>query len=136
MPPGSGATSSASGASAIRVVLFEEIARDPLPTTRGLFGFLGVDAGFAPDVSKVSNPGGLPKVRALHGLLNDARVRGLARRLLPEEVVARGRDLRSRNLPKQAMSPAERRAAAALFREDVLRTQDLIGRDLSAWLAA
>ena len=25
-------------------------------------------------------------------------------------------------------------AAAGFFREDILRTQDLIGRDLSAWL--
>jgi hypothetical protein len=34
------------------------------------------------------------------------------------------------------MTPDERAAAAAFFRDDVLRTQDLIGRDLSAWLRA
>ena len=115
----------------IHVVLFEEIAAAPLATARGIFGFLGVDEGFAPDVSKVSNPGGLPKLRALHGLLNDARVRGLARRLLPEAAVEAGRDLRARNLAKQTMSPAERRVAVALFRDDVLKTQEMIGRDLS-----
>ena len=120
----------------IHIVLFEEIAAAPLATARGIFGFLGVDEGFAPDVSKVSNPGGLPKLRALHGLLNDARVRGLARRFLPEAAVEAGRDLRARNLAKQTMSPAERRAAVALFRDDVLRTQEMIGRDLAAWLDA
>jgi Sulfotransferase family len=120
----------------IRIVLFEEIAGAPLATAQALFGFLGVDEGFVPDVARISNPGGLPRVRALHGLLNDGRLRYFARSFLPESVVARGRDLRARNLRKQAMRPEERRAAVALFREDVLRTQDLIGRDLAPWLAA
>ena len=122
------------GRDRLRIVLFEEITGAPRATVQGLFRFLGVSQDFAPDVSKVSNPGGLPKVRAVHALLNDARLRGLARRYLPEGVVARGRDLRSRNLAKQTMRAEERRAAATLFREDILRTQDLIGRDLSAWL--
>ncbi|HEX5955926.1 MAG TPA: hypothetical protein VFY37_08325, partial [Solirubrobacterales bacterium] len=119
----------------LRIVLFEEISREPLATVQDLFGFLGVDASFAPDVAKVSNPGGLPRVRLLHAVLNDARVRRVGR-VLPERLVARARDLRARNLKKQGMTPEERAAAAAFFREDVLKTQDIIGRDLSAWLRA
>ena len=30
----------------------------------------------------------------------------------------------------------DRRAALDFFRDDILRTQELIGRDLSAWLRA
>ena len=117
-----------------RIVLFEEIVKAPLATVQGLFGFLRVDAGFEP-VTSVSNPGGLPKVKLVHDLLNNATLRGLGRRL-PETLVARARDLRARNLKRQGMTPDERRLAAAFFRDDVLRTQDLIGRDLSAWLRA
>jgi hypothetical protein len=40
------------------------------------------------------------------------------------------------NLRKAPMSEADRRLARDFFREDILRTQDLIGRDLSHWLEA
>jgi hypothetical protein len=120
----------------IRIVLFEEIAKKPVETVRGLFEFLEVDPSFAPDMVKVSNPGGLPKVKLLHDLLTSASVRGFGRRVLPERLVARARDLRASNLRKQEMTLEERRVAAAFFREDTQRTQDLIGRDLSAWLRA
>jgi hypothetical protein len=56
--------------------------------------------------------------------------------VLPEPLIVRGRAIRSENLEKRRMTPAERAAAVAIFREDILRTQDLIGRDLSAWLAS
>jgi hypothetical protein len=115
-----------------RIVLFEEIARAPLETVRGLFGFLGVDEGFRPALG-VSNPGGLPRVKLVHDLLNHPTVRGIGR-ALPEPLVARARALRASNLRRQGMTPDERRLAAAFFRDDVLKTQDLIGRDLSAWL--
>ena len=83
----------------------------------------------------VSNPGGLPRVKLVHDVLNHATVRGIGR-VLPEPLLARARALRARNLKRQGMTPDERAAAAAFFREDVLKTQDLIGRDLSAWLRA
>ena len=120
--------------SQFRFVLFEEIAREPLATVQGIFGFLGVGDGFTPGLG-VSNPGGLPRVKLLHDLLSNATVRGIGR-ALPEPLVARARSLRAGNLRKQGMTPEERAAAAAFFRDDVLRTQDLIGRDLSAWLRA
>ena len=37
---------------------------------------------------------------------------------------------------KQPLAPEDRRAAIGFFRDDILRTQDLIGRDLSSWLHA
>ena len=83
----------------------------------------------------MSNPGGLPRVKLVHDLLTSETVRAVGRSLLPEGLIARARDLRARNLKRQGMTPDERQLAADFFREDVLRTQDLIGRDLSAWLA-
>jgi hypothetical protein len=44
--------------------------------------------------------------------------------------------LRSRNLRKNGLPEPDRAAATAFFRDDILRTQDLIGRDLSHWLRA
>jgi len=124
------------GAERLRIVLFEDIVRDAVATTQGLYGYLGVDPAHVPAVTGVVNPGGLPKRPLVHRLLSDKRLRETARRVLPAGIVARGREIRSENLEKRRMTPSERAAAVAIFREDILRTQDVIGRDLSAWLAS
>ena len=41
----------------------------------------------------------------------------------------------SKNLVKPGLDPEIRRQLIDFYREDILRLQDLIGRDLSAWLA-
>jgi hypothetical protein len=121
--------------SRIRVVLFDDLTRDTLATVQSLFGFLGIDSGFTPEI-KVFNPGGVPKSKWLHRLMANPRLRAWARDTLPEPWVNTAKDLRSRNLDKSKMlmTEEERARAAAHFREDVLRTQDLIGIDLSHWL--
>jgi hypothetical protein len=119
----------------IEVILLEDLERDPAATMRGLYGFLGVDPSFRPDLTKIANPGGEPRSKLLHRLLNDPRLRGLSRAAFPEPLVERLRALRSRNLAKQPLRPEDRRKAIGFFRDDILRTQDLIGRDLSAWLS-
>lgn len=118
----------------IRIILLEDLEARPAETVRALFGFLGVDPDFAPDLSKVANPGGEPRSKVLHGLLANKKLIAATRRMMPEALVAPLKALRSRNLQKRALPEAERRAAAEFFREDILRTQDLIGRDLSHWL--
>jgi hypothetical protein len=120
----------------IRVILLEDLENGPRRTVRGLFEFLGVDPDFVPDLDKVANPGGAPRSRALHGLLSNKRLIAASRRLLPEALVQPLKNLRSRNLAKSPLPAADRRVAEGLFREDILRTQDLIGRDLSHWLRA
>ena len=121
----------------LKVILLEDLEKAPQATMRGLYGFLGVDPGFLPaDPLKVANPGGEPRNRLLHGLLSDPRLRQFSRAFLPAAAVERLRALRSRNLQKQPLAPEDRRAAIGFFRDDILRTQDLIGRDLSSWLHA
>jgi hypothetical protein len=44
-------------------------------------------------------------------------------------------DVMSRNLDKPRLAQDLRKRLTAIYREDILRTQDLIRRDLSAWLA-
>ena len=121
----------------IKVILLEDLEKAPQATIRDLYGFLGVDPDFVPaDLLKVANPGGEPRSKLLHGLLSDPRLRQFSRAFLPSGLVERLRGLRSRNLEKQPLGAADRRAALDFFRDDILRTQDLIGRDLSAWLRA
>jgi hypothetical protein len=120
-------------ASRIKVVLFDDLVRDTKSTIQSIYGFLGVDPDFVPE-RKVSNPGGIPKFKFIHDVLIDKRLRQFSRKFLPESVVGAAKDLRSANLKKHRMTDEERVRAYAYFREDILRTQSLIGMDLGAWL--
>ncbi len=120
----------------IRIILLEDLEAEPLRTVRSLFEFLGVDPDFTPDLSRIANPGGEPRSQALHSLLANKRLINVARRVMPDAMIAPLKALRSRNLQKRVLSAADRKAATDFFRDDILRTQDLIGRDLSHWLRA
>jgi hypothetical protein len=54
---------------------------------------------------------------------------------MPKRLEAAVYDLLKRNLVTPKLSPEIRAEVAGEFREDVMKLQDLLGRDLSAWLA-
>lgn len=120
----------------IRIILLDDLESQPRRVLSGLYEFLGVDPSFTPDVAKVANPGGEPRNKALHQLLSNRRMIALSRKLLPEWAIAPLKNLRSRNLAKRPLASADRRKAVEFFREDILRSQDLLGQDLSRWLRA
>ena len=121
--------------SQMKIILFEDLARRTLKTTQGLYDFLGVRTDFVPDL-KISNPGGVPRIKWFHKLMTNDRVRTLSRSWLPESLVYKAKDLRSLNLDKSKMrmTAEEKAFAYDFFRDDVRRTQDLIGMDLAHWL--
>ena len=66
----------------LRIYLFEEFVRDNAAVLRDIYGFLGVDADFAPDLGKRYNVGTYPKSLALNAVLEHRLVRGV-RPMLP-----------------------------------------------------
>jgi hypothetical protein len=116
------------------ILRFEDLVRDPVAVAQALYGVLGVATDFVPEVERVSNPGGLPKNKALQRLLSSKPVMDLGKRLVPERLLGAAKTLRNQNLEKQRMTPEERQAALAVFRDDILKTQEIIGQDLSDWL--
>ncbi len=123
----------------IKVLLYDDFQREPLSVLRAIFSFLEVDEGFAPDMSYRPNLSGVPKSRALHKWLekSDAGKYAPANSSIVEKTRWRvTRDLRRWNLSKPQLSSETRRLLMNDYREDVLRLQDLIGRDLSHWLDA
>jgi hypothetical protein len=119
--------------SQFRIILFEDLVRQPVATVQSLFAFLGVAPDFEPEI-EIANPGGLPRNKRLHRLLDNKWLKRLGRKYAPEALADLGKSVRSRNLQKQRMTEDERARALAIFRDDILATQELIGRDLSAWL--
>jgi hypothetical protein len=119
----------------IRVFLSEDLRASPEQVTREIFRFLGVDDRFVPDTRLAHNVGGLrPSSRRLWRLSRTPPVRALSRVLPPDLRRRAGRLVRDRLLV-EARLPLELRAdLTAGYREDILRLQDLIRRDLSHWL--
>src|SRR3712207_5524917 len=105
--------------------------------------FRSVNPDFLPDLTVTYNVSGIPKSRLLFTaydrLARAARAaerRGFVpARVLDEGVFASASTAFQRWILHRPRIPAEAHARLrALYREDTLKLQDLIGRDLSNWL--
>lgn len=126
--------------SRIRIYLFEEFCSDPVGTVQDMYGYLDLDATFSPDVTMQRNASGIPKRPWLHRALNQAHpTRTAVKTLLPaslrEKATVLLSKMRNGNLHKPGLGEELRRRLLAEYREDILHTQDLIDRDLGAWLS-
>lgn len=123
-------------ASQFRIYLYEDFCADPRRLLRDIFRFLEVDEDFAPDISLRHNVSGVAKNRALQNfLVGRGRIKSLAEMLVPERVRLRaGAAVREANVARRRLDPALRAELVEDYREDILRLQELIGRDLSHWL--
>ncbi len=120
----------------IQVHLYEDFRRQPQQMLDKLCSHIGVDT-FRPDMSTSHNVGGLHKSGTVKQLLTRPNpLRFLARTLLPESVRIKGRE-RIKRLSLRNAPPLDAEIWTHLldkYREDILRLQDLIDRDLGHWL--
>ena len=114
--------------------LYEDFSEDPRAVCRDIFASLGVEPDHPIDVSRRVNEPALPRSPRLHAaLLSIGASRGLLRsvpRLWREPLRRVFRGPRSR----EVMSSTDRRVLIEHYREEIQKTAELIGRDLSSWL--
>jgi hypothetical protein len=120
----------------IQVLLYDDFRADPAAALRSVFRFLEIDEGFVPDTSLEHNVSGIPVNRPLYDALwGKGRLGRAVEKLLPRAVLAEVRARTARRLlRREPLEPQLRVELIRDFREDVLRLQQLIGRDLSPWL--
>ncbi len=121
----------------IKVYLYEDLRADPLRVIHSVFRFLELDDTFIPNISVRYNPSGVPKSKALSRLTDRSNpVKTVLKPFLPQRIRWRIRaGLQNRNLVERPpLAPEIRRDLIELYREDILKLEDLIGRDLSGWL--
>jgi hypothetical protein len=122
----------------IRIHLFDDLVRDARAVMADLFAFLGVDPGFVPDTGTRHN--------ASRGTIANPLLRGVwtrtafARAAVRPFVPQRARDAVfaafSRNLVASPLDPGLRADLTGLYRDEIGTLQELLDRDLSAWLDA
>lgn len=119
----------------IKVYIFEEFKKDPAKIATDLFDFLGVDTGFIPDTSTKHNPAAVPKNRVLNQLFYNPNLIAAAKLVLPKSLEKMAKRLREQNMKSAPKFPADLRTELLKhFREDILKLEGLLERDLSIWL--
>ena len=121
----------------IKVYLYEDL-RGSLPrVVQDIFRFLEVDESFVPDTSLRHNVSGIPKNGLLPKLIFRRNpIKAALRPLFPQVLRQRiSGSLRSQYLVgAPPLAPEVRRELLEAYRDDVLRLETLIERDLSGWL--
>ncbi|MGC1310020.1 MAG: sulfotransferase [Phormidesmis sp.] len=133
------------GTQQVKVFLYDDLQRDPAGLMRELYAFIGVDSDFEADTTRRQQTAQVPKNLRINQLLRTKNpLRSLAgamlKILMPE---AARQKLRSRLIAANSqgkaglpLSEGDRALLENYYREDILRLQALLNRDLSAWFKA
>ena len=126
------------GRDSFRVWLYEDLRTQPLDVLRDVLEFLEVDETFVPDMSIEHNTSALPRNKTLYRAAKKLAARNSVLKLaILERCLPAGlrRYVKRRIFVQPPPFPAEiREQLLASYTEDILKLQDLIGRDLSSWL--
>ena len=121
--------------SRIHIYLFDELRTESLRVVQEVYRFLAVDDTYEPDLKTPHNVGGIPAVMGVERLLTSKRLRAIVEPLVPRGAVDVIRRMRTANLrPAPPLPPEARALMTENIRDDVRRTQELIGVDLGHWL--
>lgn len=119
----------------IRVYLYEDLSSNSTTIIQDIYHFLGVDSTFQPDLTRM-NVSGIPKSRFLHNLFKRNPIKTALKPLFPVDLRKQiARQVKAWNLQEKPTLPSEIRAQLVEdYRDDILKLEGLIQRDLSKWL--
>jgi len=120
----------------VLVYLYRDYIKEPAHFLQTMFRNLGVDDSFAPDMSTKHNVTSVPKSRKLRSLIEGENpVKAVLKPLIPaglrKRIVSKAEQV---NRARPKLDPEMRRKLIEDYREDILKTQELTGLDLSHWL--
>jgi hypothetical protein len=120
----------------IAVYLFDDMKSSTSLLVKDIFKFLNVDPDFTPQVSIEHNVSGIPKNRFIHDLFSmESFLTKIAKKTVPADIRAFVRtSIMKRNLRKKRLETEVRQRVIEFFRDDIMKTQKLINRDLTHWL--
>jgi len=130
------------GTEQVKIFLYDDLQRDSAAFMSEIYQFIGVDPSFKANTQQRQQKAEVPKNQMFNRLLRThnpvrAAVASLLKMVLPE---AKRQQLRSRLIAansqgKEALplTDEDRLLLENYYREDILRLQDLLNRDLSHW---
>jgi hypothetical protein len=121
----------------LKVFLFEDLSQQPREMLREIFAFLGIDDTFELPTTEAFNASVVPRSQTLFSFFTTKNsLMRKARAVAPTKVRAIALRTRNRLLGsgKPPLDADLRGKLDAIYREDILRLQEHLGRDLSGWL--
>jgi hypothetical protein len=127
----------------IKVCLYDDLSQDPVTFMQDMYNFLQVERSFIPNTSTIYQKAKIPRSQAFNRLLRQQNpLRSLARSVLKMFMPLETRqkihsaliNLNYRDKSAMPLTPELRQQLIDYYREDILKLQDLLGRDLSSWL--
>jgi hypothetical protein len=123
----------------VKIFLSEELGSNPGGVVKSLEEFLEIDQ-VPLDFGGPLNVSGEPKVEALNKFLKKPNLlKKFVGQLLPKDLRRKMRlkvqsTVYKYNLEKKEMNPETKEELKRIYRDDIIKLQELIGRDLSGWL--
>lgn len=123
------------GRQQLKVVLYDDFTADPFRVVRECYEFVGVNPGFVPTRAPRPLRSGQPRHAWLQRFVGRPSTwKQALRRILPGRLTVRLRDALGGNLKQAPLRPELRSHLRDYYRSDILKLQELLQRDLSAWL--
>ena len=121
----------------IKILLFEDVVKDPIKTSKEVFDFLNVDSNFIPEI-KIQNKSGVPK-----GVLGWILMQARYYNLLPEirlssympDFVINCIYNQVYKAPKKLDSDLKNRLTHKYYKKEINKLEGLLSRDLNHWLS-
>lgn len=118
----------------MRIYLYDQYRADPRGMVRDIFAFLGVDPEYPIDMTERHNEGVLPRAPRVHRLRRRLLGDWAPTRPLPARVRRFLQRLYYRPRADAPMAAADRRVVIDYYRDEIRRTEAILGQDLSNWL--
>lgn len=124
------------GPDKVKIILFDDIKNDITSVVRDVLAFLELDSDLKVNASEKHRATGVYRFKKFNDLMfKQTFVRKILQKLLSQK--ARNRlllKLTNMNLKKPQMNSDTRKHLIEYFKEDILETEKIIGRDLQHWL--
>lgn len=124
----------------VKIVLLDDLKNNPQKLLKELYSFLEVDDSFTPNTRVFYNRTIVSRNNLTDYILRTDNIykkysKLLLKVFLPEKKIRElGQKSKSINMRKKRMKLKTRKFLKETFRDDILKLQKLIGRDLSHWL--
>ena len=120
----------------VKIIVYDDLRADFHGVITDILTFLGVDPALQPPAIAMSNRARVPRSAQINYLLNQFGVKHLINRALPQPVIELGKRLYYRRPNGNGVTEADRERLRALLADEVTALSQLLGRDLSSWLAS
>ena len=122
----------------VKVILSEDLLSDSDNCIADLFNFLGVDSDFKPNMDEKHNVALAPKDNYFAHILYRKNIfKDISTSILPDFIIEKLKRFRNTYFMtrgKKAMKAETKKLLKDIFRNDILKTQDLLSRNLSSWI--